>query len=240
MIDLNADLGEGEPAARTRALMRIIDSANIACGGHAGTLRSMELSVRLARECGAAIGAHPGFVATGNFGRAPRTIDAGALELLLLQQAGALDVVARRAGGQVRHVKLHGALYHAVEASRPLARRYVEVVRDYFPGLRIVGFAGSSVVACADRLGVEAWGEAFADRGYLDDGRLVPRGQAGDLVTDPAEVVRRIRQFVETGRMPSVTGKFVPVNARTICVHADTANAVTIARRVARVLRGPG
>lgn len=141
---LNADLGEGEPVARTRALMRLIDLANIACGGHAGSVTSMERTVRLAREHSVAIGAHPGVAA--DFGRGALALDGDRLEALLLQQISALAAVCKACGAKLHHVKLHGALYHAVENSEDLARRYVAFVRAWFPRLVLVGFAGGRVV----------------------------------------------------------------------------------------------
>ncbi len=233
---LNADLGEGEPLARTRALMDLVGAANIACGGHAGTVSTMNRSVSLALEAGVRIGAHPGLSTL--FGRAPQEVEASELELIVLQQVGALAEVAKRHGTAVDHVKLHGSLYHASEVSVPMARCYVSMVSEYFPGLAVIARAGGLVVREADRAGVEAWGEVFAERGYLDDGRLIPRGEPGDLITDPAAVAARVRDFVTSKRMTAFSGALAPEFAvRTLCVHADSPNAVAIARAVTKVLK---
>ncbi len=226
-IDLNADLGEREPPSRTRALMALIDSANIATGGHAGTVKTMDATIRLALRRGVRIGAHPGFADGGRFGRAAMPLTPTGLEELLLQQVGVLDEVARRAGGTLHHVKLHGALYHAVEEGAALARSYAETVGQYFPGMKIYAFAGGQVVGAAQRAGVEVWGEAFADRGYLPDGRLIPRGEAGDVIVDSNEALTRLDALLDRGS----------AEVRTVCVHADSPNAVRLARTLAAWLR---
>lgn len=209
-MKLNADLGENESPSRTRALMRVIDLANVACGGHAGTPRTMERCGRLAREFGVALGAHPGFAA--EFGRGAADVSADDLEELVVTQIQALIAIS----GPLHHVKLHGALYHATEKSAALARRYVATVRRHFPGLRIVALAGGRVLRLA---GEDGLAEVFAERGYRADGTLIPRGEPGDLLHDPQEVVRRL---------PALRGD-------TICIHADSPNAVKIVRAVRRV-----
>lgn len=231
---LNADLGEGEPVARTRALMRLIDLANIACGGHAGSVASMERTVRLAREHSVAIGAHPGVAA--DFGRGALALDGDRLEALLLQQISALAAVCKACGAKLHHVKLHGALYHAVENSEDLARRYVAFVRAWFPRLVLVGFAGGRVVRRARAAGMRALDEAFAERGYLPDGRLVPRGEPGDLIASPVAVAERVSTLRDAGSIEARNGQSIRVEAGTICVHSDSPGSVAIARAVRRVL----
>ncbi|MGH8046792.1 MAG: 5-oxoprolinase subunit PxpA, partial [Chthoniobacterales bacterium] len=216
-MKLNADLGEHEPLARTRALMRLIDMANIACGVHAGSHATMERCVKLALEHGVEIGAHPGLAE--KFGRGAAKISPKELEGLIVGQVSELAAIA---GARMRHVKLHGALYHAVEQSAVLAKRYVETVRGNFSRCRIVALAGGRVGACCAKSGVKFLPEAFAERGYLDDGTLVPRGKPGDLITSPANVAMRIRALVETGSMAAVSGRMVRIAAATICVHSDT------------------
>src|SRR5436309_15056078 len=132
-IDFNCDLGEGEPVARTRALMRWITSANVACGGHAGDLQTMERCVRLARQFKVRLGAHPGPWSRTDLGRGVVRVTPGELELLLIHQVSALDTVARRKGMTLHHIKLHGALYHATETNETLARRYVATVKRWWP-----------------------------------------------------------------------------------------------------------
>ncbi len=220
---LNADLGEGEPFERTRELMAVIGAANVACGGHAGSAETMRVAVELAREFGVLIGAHPGVA--GEFGRGAVDVDGDALEELVVEQVGRLVAVV---GSELHHVKLHGGLYHAVERRVDLAERYCAVMRERFPGVRIFSLAGGVVERVAGEMGVEAWGEVFAERGYGADGRLVPRGMEGDLIEDVDAIVRRVAEWQRTGWL----------GARTVCVHADSPGAVEIARAVAGITPG--
>lgn len=235
-FDINSDLGENEPPARTRALMKLVSSANIACGGHAGSVQTMEFCVKLAVAHEVNIGAHPGFAARSDFGRTARCVDRETLALLLLQQVGALAAVAQARGRKLHHIKLHGALYHAVESSSAIARNYVEVVKHYWPGLIIIALAGGRIAKVAERLGVEVWGEAFAERGYLNNGQLVPRGHKSALITGIGAVTGRLHRLCLYGEVLSIHGKPVKVAARTLCVHADSPDAVKIARVLHRKL----
>lgn len=221
---VNADLGEGEGAGRMRGLMSLVGAVNVACGGHAGDLGTMRRAIGLAQEFGVRLGAHPGVA--GNFGRGSAALDAGALEMVVLQQVGGFAALVGAAGATLHHVKLHGSLYHLTEGNAILARRYCEVVRDVFPGVRIVALAGGRVEREGSRAGVPVWGELFADRGYGADGQLIPRGEPGALVVDGREIARRIAEW----RAADWLG------ARTICVHGDGPDAVRVARVVARAI----
>ncbi len=233
-LDLNCDLGEGEPAARTRALMRWITSANIACGGHAGTVRSMDACLRWAKAAGVRAGAHPGMA--GGFGRDERPIGAEALELLLLQQVGALMRIAADLGVRLHHIKLHGALYHQVDRDAHLARAYLDVVRRRFPGLRVYARAGGGVVGQARRAGVRVWEEAFADRAYRETGELVPRGEPGAVLEGVRPMQERLGGLRDGHGVLANTGAWVPLTVRTVCVHSDTPDSVRIARLAAGIL----
>lgn len=235
-LDINCDLGEGEAPARTRALMRLVDSANVACGGHAGDLDSMARCARLAGELGVHLGAHPGPADDRGFGRTPIHPTAGQLALWVVQQAGALACVAERFGVALHHIKLHGALYHASEADDALARAYVLAVREHFPGVRIYSLPGGRVARVARRLGVEAWQELFADRAYRADGHLVPRTEAGAVLTDRRSVAARLERWLESGRMATAEGGEVKLTGQTLCVHGDTEHAVALARAVRAVV----
>lgn len=212
-IDLNCDLGEGEPLRHTEALMRWITSANIACGGHAGDVESMTACARLAKKYRVHIGAHPG----AKQGRAEVHITPDEFELLLLRQVGTLERIA----GKLHHVKLHGALYHLTDSDPALARRYVVSVKRWWPAVIIYARAGGRVSKLARRENVQVWEEGFADRRYARDGTLVPRTRPNALITDPEEALAQVRQL----------------QVRTICVHSDTPGAVELLRKVAEFLR---
>lgn len=235
-LDINCDLGEGEAPARTRALMRLVDSASVACGGHAGDLASMARCARLARELGVRLGAHPGAPDRAGFGRLASHPGAAELALWVVQQVGALASVASRHGIALHHVKLHGALYHASEADDELARAYVLTVREHFPGVKIYGLSGGRVVRLARRLGVEAWPELFADRAYRSDGSLVPRGEAGAVLLSAGEVAARLTRWLASGRMTTAGGGEMRLAGQTLCVHGDSGHAVRLARAVRTVV----
>jgi UPF0271 protein len=235
-LDLNCDLGEGEPMARTRALMRWITSANVACGGHAGDVESMHRCARLAQEFGVRLGAHPGPWSRDDFGRGTVGVTPEQLELILLHQVSALAHVARGLGMPLHHIKLHGALYHASEQSRALARRYGSVVARWWPGVKIYARAGGLVAAAARHAGVEVWEEAFADRAYRDDGTLVSRAEPGALLTSTTAVLAQVKALVRTGAIITLSGRRLAVRARTLCLHSDTPNAPALARAVSRLL----
>lgn len=235
-FDLNCDLGEGEPLAHTRALMQCITSANVACGGHAGDAGSMKACVQLAKEHGVHLGAHPGFNDRANFGRVAQRITDDELELLLSQQIGALDKIAVDAGMPIHHIKLHGALYHAVENEAALANAYVKFVQRWSPSLIIYAQSGGLVVRQARNAKVRVWEEAFVDRGYQDNGLLVPRQSPGALVEDVTQAEQRVREHKSSQCVTSVNGQPVPLKADTWCLHADSPNALPMARALRRLI----
>jgi len=235
MLDLNCDLGEGEGLAHTEALMRHMTSANIACGGHAGDSNTTAACVKLAKEHNVHVGAHPG--AASLKGRGPIHIGPEALEKLIAQQVGRLQELADQAGVPLHHTKLHGTLYHLTESHQELADAYVETLRRKWPTTIIYAFAGGRVVNTARNVGVPAWGEAFADRAYSDSGQLVPRTEPNALLAMPEEVLTQVREIVANHRVRSVSGKVLPCNPQTICIHSDTPNSIELVRRVGELLR---
>src|SRR6266705_510141 len=164
--------------------MRRVTSANVACGGHGGDLKTMEACVRLAGQHGVRLGAHPGPWSRSDFGRRPVRFAPDEFELLLLHQVGALERVAQANGVRLHHIKLHGALYHASEENEALAKRYVAAVRRFWSQAKIYARAGGRVARVARRAGLVLWEEAFADRGYRDDGTLVTRTEPNALLTE--------------------------------------------------------
>lgn len=224
--DLNCDLGEGEPLALTEALFRVVTSANVACGGHAGSLESMVQCVQFAREHGVHLGAHPGI--PGAFGRSEVEFEPEELEILLLQQIGELDVIGRERGVKLHHIKLHGALYHMTDASEPLARVLVSVAQQFFPECCLYALAGGRVVRLAREHSVPVWEEGFLDRGYLPDGSLVPRGREGSLLS-LAQVDERLGLWLETRQVLALDGSLITIQPETWCIHGDGPDALKVA-----------
>lgn len=230
-FDLNCDLGENEPTRFTAALMRSVTSVNIACGGHAGDFQTMRAAVRLAVKNKVHIGAHPGLFDRSNFGRREMRISIADFQTLLIQQIGALDVIARNENAQIHHVKLHGALYHLVEDRPPLRRAYFEIVREFWPDAFIYSFAGGPVSEDASATGLKSWGEGFLDRAYTDPTRLVPRGEPGSVLKLD-EFTDRLKDLLKNSTVKSyVLEEPLRVPAKTWCIHSDTREALEFAKR---------
>jgi 5-oxoprolinase (ATP-hydrolysing) subunit A len=243
VVDLNADLGESFgiwTLGDDFALMDVITSANIACGFHAGDPLTLRRACAMAVARGVTIGAQVSYRDLAGFGRREMDVPPEELTAELLYQIAALDGIARTEGGSVRYVKPHGALYHRAGRDPAQAGALVEAIRAYDPALPLLTQSRSLASEVAARAGLTVVGEAFADRGYNPDGTLVPRGQPGAVRTDPAEVTEQAVAMVTSGKVRASGGQEVPVAARSICIHGDTAGAVALARSVRRGLEQAG
>lgn len=234
-IDINADVGEsfgrwtlGDDAA----LLPHLTSANVACGFHAGDPTTLRRTCESAVEHGVTIGAQVGYRDLAGFGRRDIDIDAADLEADVLYQLGALAAIARVAGADVRYVKPHGALYHAVNRRAHKARAVLRAVVAYSDvrgaALPVLGLPDSQFLRFAEEAGLPAISEGFADRGYLDDGSLRPRSEQGAVLTDPDAVAA---QAVDLARSGTV---------RSLCIHGDTPGAVGAAAAVRSALAVAG
>jgi UPF0271 protein len=232
-VDLNADLGEsfgrwtlGDDAA----MLAVITSANVACGFHAGDPSTLRSVCAQAAERGVVIGAQVGYADLVGFGR--RFVDVAPQDLTndVLYQIGGLEALARAAGARVSYVKPHGALYNAVVAA----------VARYDATLPVLGLPGSALLRLAAESGLRTVTEAFADRAYTPDGRLVSRREPGAVLHDAEEIADRSVRLAAAGEVVAVDGTVVKVTARSICVHGDTPGAVTIARAVRDALERAG
>lgn len=229
-VDLNADLGEG--CGSDAALLKLVSSANIACGFHAGDAETMLACVREALKNGVAIGAHPSFPDRENFGRTAMTLPPETVYAHMLYQIGALAAIVRAEGGQLRHVKPHGMLYNQAAKDRDLADAIARAVSTVDPDLILVGLAGSELIRAGTRYGLITREEVFADRGYQADGSLVPRTQAGALIADEDQALAQTLEMIQHGRVKSITGEWATVHAQTVCIHGDGEHALAFARRL--------
>ncbi|WP_175804185.1 5-oxoprolinase subunit PxpA [Burkholderia cenocepacia] len=229
-IDLNVDLGEG--SGNDLALLDYATSVNIACGWHAGDASTMRTVVKAALKRGIAVGAHPGYPDREHFGRRSMELTYDEIYAGVQYQIGALDGIVRAFGGRVAHVKPHGALYNDAEKSITVCRAIVCSVRDLDPSLVIYGLAGGQLVRLARELGVQAYDEAFADRGYAADGRLLPRTEPGAVINDVNEVIRRVSDLIETGTVRARDGNRIRLSPQTLCLHGDGEHAITFAQTV--------
>ena len=237
-IDLNADLGEG--CDNDEALLALISSANIACGWHAGDAATMVQTVKWALERGVAIGAHPSYPDRENFGRTEMQRDPEHVYADVLYQIGALDAIVRAQGGELHHVKPHGALYNQAVRDPALARAIVRAVRDFDADLVFFGLAGSQMIDIAKEAGLRVKQEVFADRGYNPDGTLVKRGTPGALHEDEEVALNQTLTMVREKRVRAIDGTWVPIQAETVCLHGDGAHALAFARRIRERLGAEG
>jgi len=235
-IDLNCDMGEG--AGFDDRIMPLVSSANVACGFHAGDPTSLRGTVRLARRCGVAVGAHPSHPDRAGFGRNAMARTPEQVRDDVLYQVAALQGLCRAEGIALGHVKPHGALYNAAARERPLAAAVCDAVRAVDPALAVVCLAGSPMAEVIRAAGLRCIEEVFADRAYTAAGALVPRSQAGAVIARPELVAERVSLMVREGKVPSINGRIVSVRADTVCVHGDTPGAVALLEAIrARLAR---
>lgn len=242
-IDLNADLGESFGTWRLGdddAMLEVVTSANVACGFHAGDPLTLARTCAAAAERSVTIGAQVGYRDLARFGRRFIDVDPEELTAEIIYQLGALAAMCRVAGTRVAYVKAHGALYSAIVHHEAQARAVVAAISAYDATLPLLGLPGSLVHRYAEEAGVPVVREALADRGYRADGTLVPRGQPGDLLEDPAEVAERVVRLVREGVLRAEDGTDIAVSAESVCIHGDTVGAVRLARAVRAALTDAG
>lgn len=229
MIELNADIGEGCDDA---ALMPYLGRVSIASGGHAGDATSMAAALRLATDHGLAVGAHPSYPDRANFGR--RAVSASAAEIVawVTQQTETLAEAAARLGMRLDHVKPHGALYNVAARDAEVAQAVAQAVAALDPTLRLVGLAGSQLIAAGEAAGLQVLHEAFADRRYGADGRLVSRETAGAVIEEPELAARQALMLAHEAAVATFDGGVLRMRADTVCLHGDTPGALNIARAV--------
>jgi UPF0271 protein len=238
VIDLNCDLGEG--AGNDAALMPLISSANIACGGHAGNAVTMRETITLAMQHGVAIGAHPGFADRQNFGRREFAVTSADVRQLIVTQLGTLREVARLLGTKVLHVKPHGALYNMAARDSQLADAIASAISVIDSELVLVGLAESELIRAGQAHGLRTANEVFADRTYQSDGTLTPRSCPNAMIEDEATAIAQVLQIVRTGTVTTVNGELVPVRADTVCLHGDGPDPVAFAMRLREALGATG
>lgn len=242
-IDLNSDLGEGFGSWQLGdddALLKVVSSANVACGFHAGDASIMRSVCDSSVSRGVVIGAQVGYRDLAGFGRRFIDIEPAALTNDVIYQIGALEAFARAAGGRVAYVKPHGALYTAISDHEQQAAAVVDAVRVYDATLPVLGLPGSSWLRQAERAGLTTVHEAFADRAYTPEGTLVSRREPGAMLHDVDQVARRCVAMAQGEAIEDVAGGSLTLKPDSICVHGDTPGAVDIARAVSRALTEAG
>jgi UPF0271 protein len=233
-IDLNCDLGE--EAGNDESIMPYITSANIACGFHAGNVDVMRATVRLAKQHGVNIGAHPGWNDRANFGRLEMNVSVEEAEAIVYQQINALAQIAKHEGVALTHVKPHGALYNQAAKDKGLADAIARAVKRISVGLILVGLAGSGLCEAGVEAEIQVAGEGFPDRAYNLNGTLMSRRMAGAVIESPKEVAANALRLIKDGI--SFGERFVHVD--TLCLHGDHPRAAENAKLLRETLMQNG
>ena len=237
-LDLNSDMGERDTAdglALDAALMPLITSVSIACGGHAGNRELIRRTAAIAQQYAVAIGAHPGLQDRQSFGRVERHLTTDEVRALVSEQVMTCVRIVEADGWKVRHVKPHGALYNLAAKNEDVAEAIVSAVRDVDDSLLLYALAGSVLARVGEAGGLTVIQEGFADRAYRADGRLVPRSEAGAVIEDENAVREQLRHLID-GRVRTVERTLIPVSIHTVCLHSDTPHALALAHLIRKEL----
>jgi UPF0271 protein len=233
-IDINCDMGEN--IGGDEAIMPYITSANIACGFHAGDETTMQRTVRLAKQHGVQVGAHPGWNDRNGFGRRTMSSPPEDVEALILYQIGALYAIARAEGVNLHHVKPHGALYNQAANDKALASAIANAVRRFSRDLALVGLAGSVLIQAGVEAGLRVANEGFPDRNYNPNGTLVSRSQGNAIIESPEDVSLHAVELAQKG----IEFGGQRVRVETLCLHGDHPQAAQNAKQVREALGKAG
>ncbi len=242
-INLNADMGESFgpwPMGDDASLIRVINSANVACGFHAGDPMHMVATVKSAIANGVSIGAHPAFQDLQGFGRRPVKLSDAELAAIVTYQVGALQAIAHAQGGAVTHVKPHGAMSNMACADDAMATTIARAVKAIDPHLILLAPACSALARAGEAAGLRVAIEVFADRAYQPDGQLVPRSQPHAMVHGAEASAAHVLRMLDAGGLVTHTGAVLPTPIHSICVHGDNPEAVASAAAVRDALRTRG
>lgn len=237
-IDLNADIGEGMPF--DVELLKIVSSASIACGGHAGTVQTMHTALSAAKKCNVVTGAHPGFVDPEHFGRRKLDLPISTICAQILAQIDEIWSVGNGVGQPISYVKLHGALYNMASEDYDLSFAIFAAVKQKFPIPSILAPDASAQLKAAQSLGMPTITEAFSDRAYIADGTLMSREHVGAVHTDVNQIVKQAVCIAREGSAPLANGDYLQIKAQSLCLHGDSEGALTNARAVRAGLEQAG
>jgi 5-oxoprolinase (ATP-hydrolysing) subunit A len=238
-INLNADIAEGWGAydiGNDADLMKVIKSASVACGFHAGDANTMHRLCMLAKDLGVSVGAHPGFNDLWGFGRRRIQMKPQELELMVAYQIGALQAMAAYAGLRVTHLKAHGALNNMAAEDAAYAMAIGRAIQAVDRNIIYVALYGTEMQKAAEKLGLPMALEGFPDRRYADDGNLASRAIPGSLLKDPKAAAEQAVRMVRHGEIVAMSGKRIKVKVHTLCVHGDEATGVAVARGIRQAL----
>ena len=229
-IDLNCDVGEGY--GNDAELMKIVTSANIACGYHAGDAETMKKTVDCAIVNGVGIGAHPGYPDREGFGRLVKDVSMRDIFEIVTDQIAALQRMTQTSGGRMQHIKPHGALYNQAARDPQLAETIAAAVKAVDKDLILFGLSGGALIEAGSKAGLRTAAEVFADRTYLSNGSLTPRSEPGALIHEIDKAVSQIMGIIIDNTVTAIDGATITLDADTICIHGDGDNAVAFARAI--------
>ena len=230
MLNINCDLGEG--LNNEHIIMPLIDSCNIACGGHAGDSGSMIECVEISIKNNVKIGAHPSYPDKINFGRKKIDISPSELSYSIISQIESLEVIADSYGLELNHIKAHGALYNQMMIDAELSNFYLDTIKDFKNKCSLFIPYKSEIEKIALKKGFSIIYEVFGDRNYNDDLSLVSRNNENALITDPESVVNHIKTIKETETVKTINGNYKKIKFDTICIHSDTNNSIEILKKI--------
>ena len=234
-ININCDLGESSKFCSTEndpLLLKIVNSANIACGYHAGDKPTMEKTIKISKENSVSIGAHPSFKDPENFGRKRLNLPSGEITKLIIDQINILSNLAIASGIKVTHVKPHGALNNMACEDYELAKIISDSIIKVNKDLIFLVPTGSQMERAGKKLGMKIATEIFADRNYEDNGNLVSRSKSNALITDPEIAKKHVIKMVENQALNCYSGKQIPCEIDSVCVHGDGQSAVNTAKQI--------
>lgn len=242
-VDLNSDLGESFGAytiGMDSEILKYVSSANVGCGYHAGDPLVMEKTVKMAKESGCAVGAHPGYPDLMGFGRRNVAATPAEVKAYVKYQLGALLAFTMSAGIPMQHVKPHGAMYNMAAKDPKLAMAIAEAIAEVDNSIIFMGLANSEMIKAGEAVGLKTASEVFADRAYMDDGTLVPRSQPGAVIHDKEIAIARTVRMVTEGKVETITGKVIDIKADSICVHGDNPSALVFVENIRAELEKNG
>ena len=234
-ININCDLGESSKFCSTEndpLLLKIVNSANIACGYHAGDKPTMEKTIKISKENSVSIGAHPSFNDPENFGRKRLNLPSGEITKLIVDQINILSNIANTSGIKVTHVKPHGALNNMACEDYELAKIISDSIIQVNKDLIFLVPTGSQMEKAGKKLGMKIATEIFADRNYEDNGNLVSRSKSNAMITDPEIAKKHVIKMVENQALNCYSGKQIPCEIDSVCVHGDGQSAVKTAKQI--------
>ena len=242
-VDLNSDLGESfgrYTLGNDDKIIPLISSANVACGYHASDPVVMDKTIKMAKEAGIRVGAHPGFPDLMGFGRRNMAVSPAEAKAYTLYQLGALDAFCKANGVKMQHVKPHGAFYNMAGADYTLSKAICEAVAEFDKNLIIMALSGGELVRAAKDMGLRVAQEVFADRAYEEDGSLVNRRKEGAMITDEEVAIARVVRMIKEQKVTAITGKDIPIQVDSVCVHGDGAKALAFVERIRATLKEEG